>query len=257
MRRLILPLAILFACMVIPTAALRAQGNNAAGEAGLAAIDSLIARSRFRDAVTALDRWERGNAAQIKPAQRATALLLRARLTVDADSARSLYESLSLGYPSSPEAAVALLRLGQLAHARNDMTRANGYFDRVLKDYPDSPLHAEAQEWLKKSPAPRRSVRAPASTTTTAPSAAAAAGPFTLQIGAFREKSTANTVAQKLTKQGFAARVVYVKGSALARVRVGRFATSKTATDDMRRLRTAGYEAVIVDDARAESDSPS
>jgi DedD protein len=81
---------------------------------------------------------------------------------------------------------------------------------------------------------------------------AAQAGAFALQVGAFREASTAATVARQMAKRGFEARVVTVSGSTLSRVRVGRFATSRASEETMRRLRAAGYEAVVVDDARLE-----
>jgi TolA-binding protein len=99
---------------------LHAQG----GAATLGAIDSLLMNSRFRDAAAALDKWERDNVNRITPAQRATALLLHARMNTNADSARALYLQLSLGYPSSPEAPVAFLRLGQIAFAAGDTARA-------------------------------------------------------------------------------------------------------------------------------------
>jgi cell division septation protein DedD len=273
----------------------------------LGAIDTLLARSRFRDAAAALDAWEREHATSITTAERATALLLRARMTQEGDSARAVYLTLSLGYPSSPEAPVAMLRLGQLAAASGDVVRAKSYFQRVVKDYPTSPVHDEAVEWLAKTNSgaltqPRNATttngaatskstsstpnpvttraqnsqgsapKPPASAGSTpaasaqsgapavqggAPAVeggatAAQAGAFALQVGAFREASTAATVARQMAKRGFEARVVTVSGSTLSRVRVGRFATSRASEETMRRLRAAGYEAVVVDDARLE-----
>ncbi len=214
----------------------------------LETIDTLIARSRFREAATALDRWERDNAAKATDADRAVALLLRARMTTDGDSARSVYTSLSLGYPSSPEAAIALFRLGQHAVASNDNARAASYFQRIILDYADSPMHPEAVTWLAKVRTTGTPPRASNGASTAAPTKPA----FALQVGAFREKSTAQTVVRRLTSQGFQARVVTVPGSALARVRVGRYATARAADEDLRRLRAAGQEAVVVDDARTE-----
>ncbi|MEO5510190.1 MAG: SPOR domain-containing protein [Longimicrobiales bacterium] len=234
-----------FACASTTAPALHAQGATATNP--LAAIDSLLAHSRFRDAAAALDKWERDNSNRITPAQRATALLLRARMITNADSARALYLQISLGYPSSPEAPIAFLRLGQIAHAAGDMTRARSYFQRVVSDYPDAATHADAVAWLG-----RPGVTGPGRTRASLP--ASANQPYSVQIGAFRDKISAAASAKKLTQLGFAARVASVKGSTLVRVRIGRFATSREAADEVRRLRTAGYEAVVVDDASEEQE---
>lgn len=268
-----------------------ARASAQATSISLGAIDTLLARSRFRDAAAALDAWEREHVSRITAAERATALLLRARMTQDGDSARSVYQSLSLGYPSSPEAPVALLRLGQLAAASGDAVRAKSYFQRVVTDYPTSPVRDEAVDWLAKANSgagvapmiaaaknaatpPKNTATPPKNTPTSTPpvvtlprtstasaatasaaTASAATGAFALQVGAFREASTAATVARQLAQRGFEARVVAVPGSTLARVRVGKFVTSRATEDTMRRLKSAGYEAVVVDDARAETDA--
>lgn len=241
-----------FACVALAagarTAPLRAQ-TDPQSTATLASVDSLIAHSRFRDATAALDQWDRDHANRITPAERATALLLHARLTQPADSARLLYLALSLGYPSSPEAPVALLRLGQIAAATEDSLRAVSYFQRVIRDYPASAVHDDAVTWLA-----RMKARGPAAPTPPA-SRDAANGVYALQVGAFRESRTAVTVARQLTQRGFESRIVTVPGSTLARVRIGRFATTRAADDLMRRLRAAGYEAIVVDDARTEADA--
>jgi hypothetical protein len=233
-----------------------------AGE--LAAIDSLISSSRFRDASAALDRWERANATTVTPAERATAMLLRARLIQDGDSARDMYMSLSLTYPSTPEAAVALLRLGQIAFTADDRTRAESYFQRIISDHPRSAVQPDAVAWLARvrdggpAPAPvtaKPSVASPPAAKPAPTDADAANGAFALQVGAFRAANTARTVVRQLEKAGFDARAVTVPANQLVRVRVGRFATSRAAEDTMRRLRAAGFEAVIVSDARTEKDA--
>jgi cell division septation protein DedD len=75
---------------------------------------------------------------------------------------------------------------------------------------------------------------------------------FAVQAGAFRERSSAVTVAAELRARGFDTRIVTVEGSPLHRVRFGRFATSADAAAAARRLRDAGFTAIVVTDARLE-----
>ena len=267
-------------------APVHAQRTPPARPPSLASIDSLLSRSRFREATAALDAWDRALTTKVPAADRAAALMMRARMAGQGDKARDLYFEISSSYPSSREAAVALLRLAQLAVAENDTLRAVAHFQRVARDYPTADAAADAREWLAKlspttptrnaqQPAPSTDATtsrtppkpaqssAPVSAPTSASTPAAARdtkagakdGPFALQIAAFREPSTAVTVAKKLTQRGFDARVVTVPGSTLSRVRIGRFPTSKATDDLLRRLRAAGYEAVVVDDAAKEITS--
>jgi cell division septation protein DedD len=248
-------------------------------------IDSLVARSRFRDAVAALDAWERAHtgskttASRATSADRARALMLRARLTQSSDSVRTIYVDLAASYPSSPEAPIALLRLAQLAYAEDDTLRALSYIQRLARDYQSTDANREAADIRsrlgsqqatpqlapqsqRQSPPqsqPQRQSQ-PQSTATPPPPPTKTAPPrdsaFALQIGAFKDANSAATVSRQLAKRGFEARVVTVPGSTLSRVRVGRFVTSRAADDLVRRLRSAGYEAVVVDDALKESRTP-
>jgi hypothetical protein len=242
---------------VLATVAVKPVAGQGSGRApSLAAIDSLVAHTHFREANNALDRWEREHVNSVTPAQRATALLLRGRMTLSADSARPYYVQLSIGYPSSPEAPAAFLKLGQIAVASNDTDRALGYFRRIVTDYPLSPLHENALAEIAAL-VPRKDTRARTETKSTDTKSTStstdAKGAFAIQVGTYRELATAKAAAKKLDKLGFEPRIVTVAGSSLARVRVGRFASTRAADDLMRRLRDAGYDAVVVDDARTET----
>jgi DedD protein len=109
-----------------------------------------------------------------------------------------------------------------------------------------------AQPQAQTKPAPQ--TQAKTSPQTQSQTQSNAAAPYAVQIGAFRDKSSAAAAAKKLVQLGFDARVANVKGSALVRVRVGKFATSRAAADELRRLRSAGYDAVVVDDVKAEQE---
>jgi cell division septation protein DedD len=278
-------------CLCVASVQVAAQGDARAGSAGNAALDnieSLIARSRFRDAAAALDAWENAHprgaaergrkAEQVSAADRAHAMMLRARLTQSADSVRTIYVDLASSYPASAEAPIALLRLAQLAVAEDDTLRAISYLQRIARDYPGSDANRDAAEWRARvmPPAAQQKTASPsktasaqktasASKTASAPktaspskntSAPARDSAFALQVGAFKEASTAATVSRQLGKRGFDARVVLVPGSTLSRVRVGRFVSSRATDALLRRLRSAGYDAVIVDDAMKETHPP-
>ena len=231
----------------------------------LAAVDSLIAQSRFREATAALDRWETENAASPR---RAAGLLLRARMQMNGDSARSLYLAIAQGYPSSAEAPVALLRLAQHSLVVNDTARAHSYLIRIVRDYPNisadlrtdvDSTRVAARDPLRtrvtptQSPPPQSARNTPAS-----PPAAQSAGTgaFAVQVAAFRDPKSAATFARQVGAKGFTARVAYVPVNTLARVRVGRFSSARDADDVMKRLRAAGFQPVVVADARDESTTP-
>jgi cell division septation protein DedD len=79
-------------------------------------------------------------------------------------------------------------------------------------------------------------------------------GAFALQVGAFREKSGAQSVLRQLQKGGFEnTRLVTVPDNTLIRVRVGKFASSADAAATAAKLRAAGFSAVIVSDAAHEA----
>jgi cell division protein FtsN len=75
---------------------------------------------------------------------------------------------------------------------------------------------------------------------------------YALQIGAFREVRTATSMVAELRRKGFDARLTYVEGSPLARVRVGRFTTAAAAESEARKLKTARISSIIVNDAVRE-----
>lgn len=142
----------LFACAISATAAL-AQ----APDPQLARIDTLLGASRFTEARAALQRWSASAAAkQAGNDDAAHALLLRARLLSAADSALPLYLELALNYPSSRHAADALLRLGQGYTALGQHERAQGYLERLVRDYPAFDDRATALLWLGRARLARR-----------------------------------------------------------------------------------------------------
>ncbi|HLU24742.1 MAG TPA: SPOR domain-containing protein [Longimicrobiales bacterium] len=268
-------------------------------------VEQLMAAGNYAEARTALDRWW-SDVAPTTPAERPRALLLRARLARDAAAAERDYLALVLEHPRAPEAAEALLRLGQANLAAGDAARAADYLERFAIDHPTNGNRAIGLLWLARarralgqdrnacaaldnalklpgSPedlaamirtehaeacagaAPARGESAgpgaptrPAAgtparqTPETKPAAAAEAPRFTVQVGAFGRAAGAERLLAQLRRAGFDARVVYVQGKELARVRVGRFATEAEAEAHARRVRQAGFPAIVASDADQE-----
>jgi cell division protein FtsN len=77
-------------------------------------------------------------------------------------------------------------------------------------------------------------------------------GDYAVQTGAYRERSSAQNIADQMRARGFDVRVVQVEGSPLHRVRVGAFATAEEAAAATRRIRDAGFATVIVSDVQRE-----
>ncbi|MFO7260745.1 MAG: SPOR domain-containing protein [bacterium] len=116
--------------------------------------EELIARGEYAAAREIVERWWREEPAaspDILRTGRPRALLLRARLATHAAEAERDYLALALGHPSSPEAAVALLRLGQGLLASGQAERAATYLERLATDHPNSPDRAVGLLWLARA----------------------------------------------------------------------------------------------------------
>ena len=83
-----------------------------------------------------------------------------------------------------------------------------------------------------------------------AKSAAAQTGEFVLQLGAYREEATAQTVIQRLSGKGYQAQVLAkdlpAKGGKWYRVRIGLFKSREEAEKMAKRLEHDGFQSIIV-----------
>ncbi len=89
---------------------------------------------------------------------------------------------------------------------------------------------------------PRPALPKPAAATTVKPvkgpgGPIVASGNFTIQVGAFKDKASADSVVARLKNKGFAAYVVAPEGEGLFNVRVGNFAARPEAERISVRLR--------------------
>jgi hypothetical protein len=79
-------------------------------------------------------------------------LLFTAGLVSDtAEAAERYFRQVSIEYSSSAWADRSLLRLAQLAFADGDLRDSRRYTDRVLLDYPTSPVRGEAAFWAGRA----------------------------------------------------------------------------------------------------------
>jgi outer membrane protein assembly factor BamD (BamD/ComL family) len=97
-----------------------------------------------------LAAWFERESATATGDERGRALLLRARLASDPVQAERDYLEVIHGYPASPAAPDALLRMGQWALHRGEAERAASYLDRLAADYPSWRRHGEALLWLAR-----------------------------------------------------------------------------------------------------------
>lgn len=287
-------------------------------------VDSLVVAGHYDDARATLDRWWSAREAfEVPGSNRARALMLRARLAPDPETAEPDYLAVVLGYPTSTQAPEALLRLGQGLLADGDASRAAAYLQRLVADYPGRPQRTLGLLWLARAHSatrrysaacqaarlglegaenqadmmallqveagaacgvtagdrvaatptaeaaePRRDTaaapprqaradsapprRAPVDPAPARPTAEGETGRFTVQSGAFRYPASADELVQRLRARGYEPRTVLVPANALLRVRVGRFATAAEAAALVSVLKSEGFDAIVVADAREE-----
>jgi hypothetical protein len=183
---------------------------------------------------------ERGDS--LRGEERSEALFLRAILTLDPAAAETDLRRIVVEHPSSPDADAALLRLALLRLEGGEASEASTLLERLEAGYPQSQLLAASAEW-------RRRIAATSATEEEArPPPARSA--WAVQVAALRSEETARNLAGELNRRGFPVEARPRAADGLIRVRLGGFATSSAAEGEARRLRAAGYEAVVVRDAR-------
>ena len=248
-------------------------------------VDSLALAGRPAEARTALESWWENERARSDRRDRQRGLWLRAILTVDPRMASLDFRRLVFEYPGGLHSDEALLRLGLISAAAEDLPRAAGYFRTLVTDYPRSPQRRRAQEWLaehlvavEEAEAAAEAAAAlaaevaaevvaevvaevgPAATDAEIPEpevatpdrAEPALPRYAVQVGAFESEERARSLLASVSASGFRARIVRVTGSELVRVRVGSFLDRTGAVELMDRVRRRGHEATIAVDVADE-----
>jgi len=218
-----------------------------------------------------LDEWFASPEASDRRADVERARFLRARLTADLDSARVDYLWVAVRGDERYGSA-ARLRLAQLYLAEGRLDRAEEDLARMRADFPGSPLTFTSWLWtgnVRSASGDRSGACAawetaaslqgtPASESDRAlvrsslencrPSGVAvAAESFSVQLGAFSSRGTAEDLRNRVVASGATARVLEPQEpGGLLRVRSGRFAGREEAARHALRLAEAGFESIVV-----------
>jgi hypothetical protein len=260
--------------MIHPSALILAVGVAVpiGAQESLDVVDSLASAGRVDEARTALEAWWDNERERSGRLDRQWSLWLRAILTVDPRIADLDFQRLVLEYPGGSYSDEALLRLGLISAAAEDLPRAAGYFRTLVTDYPRSPQRRRAQEWLtenfvavEEAELAEAEAREPESLEPELPGpesrepevdapepAEAVAGRYAVQVGAFESEGRARSLLASINASGFQARIVHVTGSTLVHVRIGAFLDRAGAVELMDRVRSRGHEATIAGDVAEE-----
>ncbi len=207
-----------------------------------------------------------------------TALYAAGLVAGNADTALTYFRRVSIEYSQSSWAAPALVRLAQFAYASRDFSTARVSAERVLSDYPVTPVRAQAAYWagrarlelnelaaacvlMQQAEAEagtdvemanqarfylqrcRGMAPAPAETTR-------AAATFTVQVAAVRSAAAADELMRRLTQYGYQPRAVR-EPDGLLKVRVGRYPSRTEAQRVAAALKTRlGGSPFVVEEQR-------
>lgn len=227
-------------------------------------VEELARLGRTAEARTLVGEWWRAEGPKASRRDTQRGLWLRGQLTTDAAQAALDFNRLVVEYPGGPWSDMALLRLAQAAHAAGDSLGAATHVERLLQEYPASPVRSEAEAWLATAGPVPEPAPPPATPDTAAPVpdvpepaaadpvAPAATGDFTIQLGAFSSVARAEALQRQLADAGFEGRLARVPGSDLVRVRLGRFDSAEGAEAILWQVRDRGFTATVARDAHRE-----
>ena len=247
-------------------------------------VDSLALAGRADEARTVLESWWQSQRVRSSRRDRQRGLWLRAVLTVDPRMAGLDFQRLVLEYPGGSYSDEAMLRLGLISAAAEDLPRAARYFRTLVTDYPRSAQRRQAEEWLsehawaveeaeaaareaeagareaeaevREEEAEVRDAAADADSRepdVNSPDRTESAAPgYAVQVGAFESEERARGLVAAVNASGFRARMVRVPGSELVHVRIGTFLDRTGAAELMVRVRRRGHEATIAVDVAEE-----
>ena len=220
-----------------------------------------------------LDEWFVSAEASDREADVGRARYLRARLTRDLDSARVDYLWVAVRGDDRYGPA-ARLRLAQLYVAEGRLDRAAEHLERLRADFPGSAYTFSSWLWtgnVRAAAGDRSGACAAWETAASAQpgtgdasdralvrsalescgdNAGAAASPpasFSVQLGAFSSRETANELRNRVVASGRSARVLEPsEAGGLYRVRSGRFGGREEAARHAVSLAQAGFESIVV-----------
>lgn len=179
-----------------------------------------------------------------------------------ARKAVSYLQRLVTDYPGTPERTEGLLWLSRAYQLSARGTQACATIEDAIREGIADPAMAarfraerEAACGAARAMPPLEHAAPAAATTgwaTPAPPAARPAGRYAVQSAAVRDATGARDLVRRLDAAGFPARTVVIGDGTLIRVRVGAYERPDDAQAAARRMRAAGFEAIVVDDVRDE-----
>ncbi|HEY0932065.1 MAG TPA: SPOR domain-containing protein [Gemmatimonas sp.] len=258
--------------LALPMRAVTAQATGGEGvSAGLARevtrARALIEQGDGADARTVLDSLVQ--AAPLASLDLAEALYWRAVLAERISDAERDWKRLVIEAPLSPRTPDALLRLGELDMLRGRPADARPYFERVVREFPDSTRIARGTIWLVRSYFDESELPRGCQTLRALPVGNVPEGELRLQADELRRRCTSvvtdaattaapkNTAVAPATRPAPAAPVESTTTTAAAEpekptagsgrfsVQLAAFDTRKEAETSVARLKRAGVEARI------------
>lgn len=212
----------------------------------------------------------------------AEALYWRAVLSERAADGERDWKRLVVEAPLAPRVPDALLRLGELEILRGRPAVARAHFERIVRDFADSPPHVNAMIWIARSYFEERDLARACEAsnalrsrnipdgelrlqadelrgrcvTAVGSTATAVAGPttavvvpptavFSLQFAAYDTRAQATALVSRLAKRGIKARIDGDRKP--FRVRAGRYETRAEATAMLARLRKQGQGGFVAE----------
>lgn len=212
----------------------------------------------------------------------AEALYWRAVLSERAADGERDWKRLVVEAPLAPRVPDALLRLGELEILRGRPAVARAHFERIVRDFADSPPHLNAMIWIARSYFEERDLARACEAsnalrsrnipdgelrlqadelrgrcvTAVGSTATAVAGPttavvvpptavFSLQFAAYDTRAQATALVSRLAKRGIKARIDGDRKP--FRVRAGRYETRAEATAMLARLRKQGQGGFVAE----------
>jgi hypothetical protein len=172
---------------------------------------------------------------------------------VDPALAEADLQRLIIEFPGGEYSDDAHFRMALLSVTRGREAEARSHLRTLVRDYPDSPLRAEALDWLERRGLDWESSGevewVPTEPRIESPGSGSS---VTVQVGAFLDPARARSLADRMESLGYSPRMVRLPGNDLVRVRIGRYSTREPADVLAAELRGKGIDCTLSFDAHRE-----
>ncbi len=172
----------------------------------------------------------------------------------DRVAARRHFDRLLREHPTGPHVARASYWSARLSFDEGDTRQGCSMLAVASANVAPDDVELKNQINYQRAPCASLAVRADSTSGAGADTSGASraagvktdAGPqYSVQVAAYRSKASADALASRLKRRGFAVRVVGTQ--APYRVRVGRYATREAATSALGRMRRANVNGIVVE----------